>query len=271
MFKGQPVGLIVAKSRREAEAASAAVKVNYSFEGEAAGVYTIAQAKAAGRVDPPLVNTRGDVDAEFAKPGLTVVEGGFTIGGQSHFCMEKHSSMAVPEERGHIQVHCGSQGIDIARQFTAAVLGKSGIQVEIFNRRMGGGFGAKFTKNMHVILASAVAANKLDVPIKVVNSIEVDMVMGGHCRHPMEITYKAAVDPATKKIAAIQWNADVDKGCATDFSPFVGGELLNHAECLYHVPNFKVEVQLCQTDTPSNTAVRGPGIPQAHAMGEQVV
>jgi xanthine dehydrogenase large subunit len=271
MFKGQPVGLIVAKSRREAETACAAVKVTYSFDGEAAGVYTIAQAKAAGRVDPPVVNKRGDVDAEFAKAGMKVVEGGFTIGGQSHFCMEKHTSMSVPEERGHIQVQCGSQGIDVVRQFTAAVLGKSGLEVEVITRRMGGAFGAKFTKGMFVILASAVAANKLDVPVKIANSIEVDMVMGGHCRHPTEITYKAAVDPATQKIAAIAWNATMDKGCASDFSPFVSGELLNHAECLYHVPNFKVTVQLVQTDTPSNTAVRGPGIPQAHAMGEQVI
>ena len=225
IFKGQPVGLIVAKSRREAEAACPAVKVTYSFDGVAKGVYTLKDAIAAGRAAPPTVNIRGDVAAEFAKPGMTVVEGAFTIGGQSHFCMEKHAAMSVPEERGHIQLNCGTQGIELVRLFTAAVLGKAGIEVEVNCRRMGGAFGAKFTKNMYVILASAVAANKLDVAVKIVNSIEVDMVMSGHCRHPFEISYKAAVDPVTKKIAAVEWNAIQDKGCSTDFSPFVGSML----------------------------------------------
>ena len=271
LYKGQPLGLIVAKSRREAEAASKAVTATYSFEGLAKGVYTIADALAAGNVPPPMVNERGDVNAEFAKPGMKVVEGSFTIGGQSHFCMEKHGALSIPEERGHIQIHCGSQAIDLVRQFAGAVLGKSGVEVEVIVRRMGGAFGAKFTKMFPVILGSAVAATKLEVPVKIVNSIEVDMVMSGHCRHPTEIKYKAAVDPATQKIAAIDWSAVLDKGCATDFSGFVAGEFLNHAECLYHVPNFRVSVTMVNTNTPSNTAVRGPGIPQAHAMGEQVV
>ena len=105
MFKGQPVGLIVAKSRREAEAACSAIRVTYSFDGLPKGAYTVKDAIAAGRTAPPMVNTRGDVDAEFAKPGLKIVEGAFSIGGQSHFCMRSASDCAS-EERAYAQFCC---------------------------------------------------------------------------------------------------------------------------------------------------------------------
>jgi xanthine dehydrogenase molybdopterin-binding subunit B len=75
--------------------------------------------------------------------------------------------------------------------YDQAVLGKSAVKVEAIVKRVGGGFGSKFTKNLWVCAAAAVAANKLGAAVKMQNSIEVDMTMGGNCRHPFEINYKA--------------------------------------------------------------------------------
>ena len=121
--------------------------MTYSFDGVEPGIYSLADAKAAGKLGPPLVNERGDVAAAFSNSENKVVSGKFSFGGQSHFCMEKHSALSVPDERGRMRVNCGSQGPDIYRQFTAAVLGKSGLDIDVNVRRMGGAFGAKFTKN----------------------------------------------------------------------------------------------------------------------------
>lgn len=180
-------------------------------------------------------------------------------------------TLAIPEECGRMVMNVSSQAPDLVRQWTATVLGKTGLDIDVRVRRIGGGFGAKFTKNIFVTAGAAVAANKLNIPIKMQNSIEANMVMGGNSRHPFEITYKAAVDPTTNKIAAVEWDVWQDKGCASDFSAFVANEILCHSEALYTIPAFKVTLTLVNTNTPSNTAVRGPGIPQAHAIGETVI
>jgi hypothetical protein len=39
-----------------------------------------------------------------------------------------------------------------------------------------------------------------------------------------------AVDPKTNKTKAFELNVYQDKGCGTDFSPFVGNEIISHSE-----------------------------------------
>ena len=88
VFVGQPVGCIVARSRREAEAAAKAVRITYG-EPASPGLYSIEQAEAAGSYMPMKGDTcahGGDVDEAFAAAaaaGGTVVEGTFQIGGPS--------------------------------------------------------------------------------------------------------------------------------------------------------------------------------------------
>lgn len=69
----------MAKSRREAEAASVHVNVTYD---RLPGLYSIADCKATGKTNTPMVNSRGDTEAVFATEGLKIVEGSFSIGGQ---------------------------------------------------------------------------------------------------------------------------------------------------------------------------------------------
>ena len=46
----------------------------------------------------PDTTAAGDVEAAQKADGHVTVEGTFNIGGQSHFCMEKHTAVAVPGE-----------------------------------------------------------------------------------------------------------------------------------------------------------------------------
>jgi CO/xanthine dehydrogenase Mo-binding subunit len=124
-FVGAPVGLIVASSRRVAEAAakevevrsrrtahwsaprlrlcgsgSSGVQVTYA-ETEAKGLFSMEDAAAAGSfLIPPgaMKKEVGDADAAM-KTAAHVVTGEFKTGGQSHFCMEKQTTIAVPGEQ----------------------------------------------------------------------------------------------------------------------------------------------------------------------------
>eukprot|EP00041_Stephanoeca_diplocostata_P035109 m.1226721 g.1226721 ORF g.1226721 m.1226721 type:complete len:1408 (-) comp24639_c0_seq1:828-5051(-) len=270
LFVGQPVGIVVARSRREAEAAAKLVKVTYNGDGINAK-YTIADALRLNETDgDPVVNAKGDVEAAFNSSDMTVVEGHLDIGGQCHFAMEKHTTTAVPDEQGVMKLFAATQAPDMVRGMVSAVLAKSGERVHVVHRRSGGGFGSKFSKNIWVAAGAAVCANKLHVPVKMQNNIQVDMLMGGNCRNPFRVDYKAAVDQSGK-LRAIDVVTVQDKGCAEDFSMFVGMEIVNNCDNLYKVDNYRVSLTLVKTHTPSNTAVRAPGLAQSVGICETMM
>lgn len=94
-YVGQPLGCIVAKTRRQAEAAVESVKVTYASDPSKPGLYSLEDAIAAKSYQPgweePRTQAKGDVEAaiEAARKdvsGSVVVTGEFRIGGQSCVC-----------------------------------------------------------------------------------------------------------------------------------------------------------------------------------------
>ena len=106
-YVGQPVGIIVARSRREAEAATMAVEVTYNVPEDMVGVYSLEDAIEKESYQPSYAATggcnekvKGDPDDMFSKiegRGGTIISGEFKIGGQSHFAMEKNTCLAIPQ------------------------------------------------------------------------------------------------------------------------------------------------------------------------------
>ena len=272
-FIGQAVGLVVAESRREAEAAARCIGVTYDGAGMV-GHYSLQQALADPDCKPacdPAVNERGDVAAAFARPDVTIVEGEFSTGGQSHFCMEKHTTVCEPDESDSMNVWSSNQIQDGTRALIAGMLNKSPLHVKCITKRCGGAFGGKITKHMHVAGCAAVAAYKLGVAVKVQNNIQTDMIMGGNSRHPFTYKYKAAVENGSHTVVALQVDAALDSGCTTEWSGFIGGEILNHSEGNYKIANYKVTATIYNTNTPNNTFVRGPGMMQAISVSETIM
>ena len=273
LYVGQPVAAIVGRSRREVETAARHVKVTYDTDGEV-GIYSIQDALEAKSFLPTLpgcTNAAGDVDKALAADGIKVVEGQFSLGGQSHFCMEKHTTMAVPEENGRMVLHSSTQAPEFVRNFAAATLGVTGEKVQVITRRCGGAFGGKVTKNLPSALTAAIAARKLEEPVKMQVSIAADMTMSGHCRHPLRVNYRAGVDESTGRIVGFDVKVVMDAGCSTDFSAYLATEINNNLELVYHVEHYRADVQIVWTNTPSNTAVRGPGLAQAMAISETMM
>ena len=187
-YVGHPVGVVVAKSRREAEAAAKVVAVHY--QADAPGVYSIEQAIAAKSYQPSAgggakTKVKGDPDAGAAKikaAGGLVLEGELLIGGQCHFAMEKNVCLAIPQENGRYELHHSCQMPDGARTFVAMTMGISEEKITILIRRSGGAFGGKATKNIPAAMAATICAKKLRQPVKLANSIEQDMLMYVHFR-----------------------------------------------------------------------------------------
>eukprot|EP00658_Telonema_sp_P-2_P004638 TRINITY_DN1171_c0_g1_i6.p1 TRINITY_DN1171_c0_g1~~TRINITY_DN1171_c0_g1_i6.p1 ORF type:complete len:1360 (+),score=408.94 TRINITY_DN1171_c0_g1_i6:168-4247(+) len=273
LFQGQGIALVVANSRREAEDAARVIEASLEFEAATdAGVFTMADAREAppertgGIAYDPTPAVAGDVEGAW-DGCATIAEGTVVLGGQSHFAMEKHSTYCIPEEGGMYLVYCATQMPDAAHTFASVVLGVPKNKVTMITRRSGGGFGAKLTGAFAVTMAACLASKFSGKPVKIQNSISVDMQMAGNCRHPMEAKFKIGCD-ADGKILAYDVNTEIDGGCANDFSGFVVGEVKDNLENAYAIPNLSSKVTCYKTDTAPNTAVRGPGLAQTTAITE---
>ena len=103
--------------------------------------------------------TKGDPEAAYAAAesgeGMTV-SGELKIGGQSHFCMEKQTTVAVPSEQGRMILYVSSQFPDVTRAMTGAISGISGDKLEVIIKRCGGGFGGKLDNSFWNSGAAAV-------------------------------------------------------------------------------------------------------------------
>ena len=66
---------------------------------------------------------------------------------------------------------------------------------------VGGGFGGKGTRNLPTACAAALAAVRLNRPVRMVQDICTDLSMAGG-RHPVKVHYDARVDKNTGQLLA---------------------------------------------------------------------
>ncbi|KAI0229746.1 Xanthine dehydrogenase/oxidase [Lamellibrachia satsuma] len=265
MYQGQIIGAIVAETRTEAIRATKAVVVKYE---ELTPILTIQQAIDADsflRSDPMTIRN-GDV-AEGFKTSDVIIEGEAYVGGQEHFYLEMQSGIAVPSgEDDEITMLMATQFPNRIQQAVAATLGVPRNRIVCRAKRLGGGFGGKLTNTALVASPLAVAANKLQRPVRCYLDRDDDMVITGS-RHPFLGKYKVGLTKAGM-IQALELDLYSNCGCASDLSVTVMERAMFNADNSYRIPNIVVRGHLCKTNLPANTAMRGAGTPQGLFIAE---
>ncbi|KAL3874743.1 hypothetical protein ACJMK2_037714, partial [Sinanodonta woodiana] len=263
--QGQVIGAVVADTQAHAQLAAKLVKVEYR---EHPAVITIKDAIKANSyyLKPKTIHT-GNVDQAFAQCDH-ILEGEAHVGGQEHFYLETQTTLAVPKnEDGEMELFISTQNPSEAQQLVAEVLGVPANRILVRVKRLGGAFGGKETRFLMVTLPAAVAAHKLQRPVRVSLDRDQDMLMTG-TRHPFLGRYKVGFT-SQGKILALQLELYSNAGNSIDHSPAVLNRGILHCDNAYKIPNLKVTGYLCKTNTPSNTAFRGFGIPQCMLITEQ--
>ena len=69
---------------------------------------------------------------------------------QYHFYMETQVSLAIPDEDNCITIYSSAQFVEITEDLVAKCLGIPFHNVRVITRRVGGGFGGKAMKAIHV-------------------------------------------------------------------------------------------------------------------------
>ncbi|KAG4183336.1 hypothetical protein ERO13_A09G104100v2 [Gossypium hirsutum] len=209
-----------------------------------------------------------DYDKENIEPPILSVEEAIKLGSQYYFYMETQTAIAVPDEDNCMEVYSSIQCPEFAHDTIARCLGVPAHNVRVKTRRLGGGFGGKAVKSIAVASACAVAAYKLNCPVRIYMDRKTDMIMSGG-RHPMKITYNVGFK-STGKITALKLDILIDSGMFVDVSPILSDHMLGSLK-KYDWGALSFDIKLCKTNLPSRAAMRAPGDVQASYIAEVVI
>ncbi len=258
-YRGQPVFVVVARTRDEARRAAAlAPKVIGAKPLKA--LLTAEEAHAAGQyVVPPMHLVRGDAAAAIAAAPHRF-KAQYRVGGQEQFYLEGQISYALPAEDHGMTVLCSTQHPSEMQHLVAHALGVASHAVRVECRRMGGGFGGKESQSALFACVAAIAARRLRVPVKLRVDRDDDFLVTGR-RHGF--VYEAEVGHDDEgRILGAQITMLSNAGHSADLSGPVMTRALCHFDNAYWLPHVAMHGYSCKTNTQSNTAFRGFGGPQ---------
>ncbi|KAL0246258.1 hypothetical protein GEMRC1_007470 [Eukaryota sp. GEM-RC1] len=271
-YAGQPIAVVVAKTIESAREAAALVEVEYEV---LPALLTVEEAYEAKSFHPNIVSkvlTRGNIDEllEQAKQDddSVYVEGSIKIGGQEQYYMEPQVTIASPGEP-LFTVYSSTQNVAKVQADVAKVLGIPMHRIMVKVHRLGGGFGGKQDRPSFIACAAAVAAHKVNRPVRLSLDRRIDIAITGG-RHPLTLFYKAACTKSGEILGA-DIKFLMNCGWVHDVSGPVMEKCVMQMESVYKWKAWRTEGVGCKTNMVTNTAFRGFGSPQANISTETVV
>ena len=265
-FVGQPVFAAVATSLTAARKAVRLAEIDYE---PLPAVLDVASGKSQQSwVLPPMQLKRGDADGAMAS-ATHRMQGEISVGGQEQFYLEGQISYVAPKEDGCFHLWCSTQHPSEMQQVVAHALGIDFNQVVVEMRRMGGGFGGKESQSAIFACIAAVAAFRLNRPIKLRLDRDDDMSITGK-RHGFEFEYEVGYDDAGL-IQAVKVEMAAQAGFSADLTGPVVTRAVCHFDNAYYLGDVSIDAYSVKTNTQSNTAFRGFGGPQGAIAIEYII
>ena len=265
-FIGHPIALIVAESFLQAH--DAVKKIKCDFE-KLPSVFDPREAASKGElIIPPRIFEMGNIENAW-KDCDHIIEGSVESGGQEHIYLETQGSLAIPIEGGGVKIISSTQGPTIVQRTAARVLGLPMNKIEVDVTRLGGGFGGKEDQATAWAVMVALAALKLNKPVKLILPRQEDIRITGK-RHPYSSDFKIGLSKEGK-ILAYEATFYQNAGAAADLSPAILDRTLFHCTNSYFIPNVKATALSCRTNLIPFTAFRGFGGPQGMFVIESAI
>ncbi|MDG4666523.1 molybdopterin cofactor-binding domain-containing protein [Mycobacterium sp. 236(2023)] len=275
-FVGQRVAAVVADSVAIAEKACRAIEVVYDelpavFEPEAAaapGAPLLHCDKGTdSRIADPTRNLVaevhggvGDIAAGIAAATATggaVVQQRYTTQRVQHTHLETHGCTGWRDDEGRLVLRSSTQVPFLVRDELCHLFGLERDDVQVFTRRVGGGFGGKQEMLVEDIVALAVL--RLGQPVRY-EFTRSDQFTAAPCRHPYRIDVTAAAG-ADGVLTALAVDVLMDAGAYGNHSI---GVMFHGCEsvALYRCPNKRVDARAVYTNNLPSGAFRGYGLSQ---------
>ena len=272
-YLGQPVFAVIAHTRDAARRAAARAKEFLDIEPLPA-VLTVREAHAAqSYVVPPMHLTResapGALPARHRRARRTGCRAASCRAGRSSSTWKARSAM--PCRWKTAACACTARPSTPARCSTWCRMrwARAAHAVLVECRRMGGGFGGKESQSALFACVAAVAARRLNRPVKLRPDRDDDFMITGR-RHGFEFDYDIGYDDAGRILGA-EVTMICNAGYSADLSPPVMTRAICHFDNAYWLPEVAIHGYCAKTNTQSNTAFRGFGGPQGALIIELIL
>jgi len=262
-YVGDALALVVAESRAEAEAAAAAIIVDYQVlspltDPVDALTSEILVHPGGNLLEQSDVHRGGDADQVLADSAF-VSRGTYHTQRIEHGFLEPEATVARPWDQGGVEVFSCGQGVYVDRQQLASILDLPLEQVKVDQVAAGGAFGGK--EDLSTQGHAALAAHLLGRPVKV-KLTRPESIRMHPKRHPLTMDVAVGCD-ADGLLTALHARIIGDTGAYAS----VGGKVLEraagHATGAYHVPCVDLEARAVYTNNLPCGAMRGFGANQA--------
>ncbi|XP_013666466.2 aldehyde oxidase 4 [Brassica napus] len=269
---GQIIALVVADTQKHADLAVKLAVVEYDLKNIETPVLSVEEAvNRSSLFEVPSQykpEPAGDVSKGMAEADRKIRSVELTLESQYFFYMETQTALALPDEDKYLVVYSSTQASEYTQAVIATCLGIPENNVRVITRRLGGGFGGKAIKSMPVATACALAAQKLQRPVRIYLNRKTDMIMVGG-RHPMKITYSVGFT-SDGKLTALETTMLIDAGVDVDVSPMLPKNIVNSLK-KYDWGALSFDIKVCKTNRPSRTSLRAPGEVQGSYIAESIV
>jgi len=256
-YIGMPIALVIAED--EIMARNAVKKIITEIKPYPILTDPREAFKKGELIIPPEIFSCGDIENAWKECDV-IIKGECDTGGQEHLYLETQGAIAIPAEGGGIKLISSTQGPTTVQRVAAKVLGIPMNKIEVEVLRLGGGFGGKEDQATPWAVMTALAAMKLNKPVKLILPRHDDMIMTGK-RNPYSSDFKIGLK-SDGKIIAYEASFFQNAGASADLSPAILDRTLFHCTNSYFIPNVKATGYCCKTNLPPNTAFRGFGGPQ---------
>jgi xanthine dehydrogenase large subunit len=271
-YVGQPVFAVVAHTRDAARRAAARAKDVLTIAA-LPPVITPQEAHALGQYVLPAMHLARSTNEGGARAAIDAaprrLQGKLEVGGQEQFYLEGQISYAIPREDGCMLVHCSTQHPSEMQHLVAHALQLHAHDVQVECRRMGGGFGGKESQSALFACVAAVAARRLNRPVKLRVDRDDDFMITGR-RHCFWYEYEVGFDDEGRVLGS-EITMVSRAGHSADLSGPVMTRALCHFDNAYWLPDVSMHGYSGKTNTQSNTAFRGFGGPQGAIAIENIL
>ncbi|KAG5109568.1 hypothetical protein JHK82_038791 [Glycine max] len=269
---GERLAFVVADTQKLADMAANSAVVDYDTKNLEPPILSVEDAveRSSFFEVPPFLYPKhvGDISKGMAEADHKILSAELKLGSQYYFYMETQTALAVPDEDNCITVYSSNQCPEFAHSTIARCLGIPENNVRVITRRVGGGFGGKALKAISVATSCALAAQKLQRPVRMYLNRKTDMIIAGG-RHPMKITYSVGFRN-DGKITALEIQILINAGIYVDISAVMP----HHIVCAlkkYDWGALSFDIKVCRTNHPNRSAMRGPGEVQGSFIAEAII
>lgn len=268
---GEPVAIVVAKSKQIAEQGGRAITVDYQplvpvFDPVQALEEGAPRVHASGNLVSHIEVQDGEIETGFQSADV-ILEETFYVPHIYPGYLEPEAAQAQWSPDGSLTVWVSSQKPFHDRHLICQALGLPEEKVSVRVATVGGAFGGKEDSSLAIL--AALAAWKTQTTVRLVNTRE-ESLLAHPKRHSGQLHYKAGFKK-DGTLVAMQVTSHLDTGAYASYGPAVG-QL--HSEVVtgpYKVPNVRVDTYVVYTNSPISGAMRGFGAPQANFAVESLM